>query len=106
MTSIWCMRTLMQTEERRQGSNCGADGPVEGPPPRAPDGVQEEVLEVELRHRGANNCQFFYAQSGKRLHLDRQCCWMNNPKEVLLPSAATPFVAWCHRRAEAYLNKA
>ena len=60
-----------------------------------------ETLDVgELRSRHDNMLRCFYVQSGKKLHLDRTCCGMSRPREVVMPVAASQRVAWCHRCAQ------
>ena len=53
----------------------------------------------ELRNRHEPLLQCYYVQGGKKLHVDMSCCDMSRPKEVMIPVAASPFVAWCHRCA-------
>ena len=63
--------------------------------------VKNEVgSDVEIRSRPGPALQCYYVQGGKKLHLDVSCCDMSRPKEVMIPAAASPFVAWCQRCAQ------
>ena len=66
------------------------------PPPEMLDPLNTGAL----RSRKESMRRCYYVQSGKKLHLDRNCCDMSRPHEVVMPAAASQFVAWCHRCAQ------
>ena len=77
-----------------------ADLPEHRTATESPSVKNEIGGEVELRSRQGPALQCYYVQGGKKLHLDMSWCDMSRPKEVMIPAAASPFVAWCQRCAQ------